>query len=154
MEIYFQPTGKFMFERPQLQPEKPQPGILSKEGEAAILKRFPQGTIETVAAIPDSSRVTVVLLEQEIGYELVVNAKGAILEISKEVEQDELPAAVLKAVQEKHVESRLLGAYEVTTAGAKPPVTYFMELETKLGVELEVTLTPSGKIILEETLGK
>jgi uncharacterized membrane protein YkoI len=88
-------------------------------------------------------------LESRDDEDLEVKAKpdGTIVEIEKEIEAKDLPAAVTAALKAKYPGSEVKEAEEVTK-GDK--VSYEVEIATADEKELEVTLDRDGKILKAE----
>lgn len=88
---------------------------------------------------------SVELEEKRMDREIWYDASGEILRMEKELMEDELPAAITKALKKDYAGFRIEDA---ELRQEKGTTTYFVELE-KGGVEKKVSFDKSGKMLEE-----
>jgi uncharacterized membrane protein YkoI len=129
--------------------EKIKPEQLPKAVADAVKARFPEGKITDAAKEEDDGKVVydVELKMNGRKYESDILADGTILEVEKEVDAKDLPAAVTKAVEAQYPKSTIKEVMEVDKVKGKEekPDHYEVTIKTSDGKEVESLLTLDGK---------
>lgn len=116
----------------------------------AIAKAYPKAEIdETVAHIKKGVTTYEAELETSDGseIELTLDASGKILTVEQEIEPEKLPAAVSASVAKAYPGAEIEDAEIITENGE---TTYEVEVSTKGGKEMDITLDASGKVLKSE----
>lgn len=119
---------------------------------AAVLKavkdKFPTGTIEEATKVEDDGvtifEITIEVAEDDITVSL--KADGTILEISQEIEVEDLPAAVTATIKAKYPESEFEDIQEITRDAL---VTFQVTIEVDEVLRVLV-LDQAGKLLEDE----
>jgi uncharacterized membrane protein YkoI len=129
--------------------EKIKPESLPKAVADAVKARFPEGKITDAAKEEDDGKVVydVELKMNGRKYESDILANGTILEVEKEIDAKDLPAAVTKAIDAQYPKSTIKEVMEVNKVKGKEekPDHYEVTLKTSDGKEVESLLTLDGK---------
>jgi uncharacterized membrane protein YkoI len=122
---------------------------LPKAVADAVKARFPEGKITDAAKEEDDGKVVydVELKMNGRKYESDILANGTILEVEKEIDAKDLPAAVIKAIDAQYPKSTIKEVMEVNKVKGKEekPDHYEVTLKTSDGKEAESLLTLDGK---------
>ena len=110
--------------------------------QKTIKRKFPKAEIENASKeVEDGNTIYEVELEiKDRSVDVSLKADGTILEIEREVSEDELPKAVRKKLAAKYPKAKI-GKVEEVTKGEDGPVTY------EVAISQEVVLTAKGKIV-------
>lgn len=126
--------------------------ILSEPARSVILKSFPGARVgdahRNKSGLP--IRFTVTLHHDGDDYEVVVSQKGKILEVSKEIDLTEAPAAVRAAVAQRYPNARINDVYHVKEYASSGLVESISLEITINNVDREVTFDLLGRFISEE----
>lgn len=116
----------------------------------SISKAYPQGKIEEALVHTKKGVKTYeaeIETKDEKEIELTLDAKGKILKVEEEIDPENLPASIAAAVAKAFPGSEIEDAEIITTDGK---TSYEVEVSTKDGKEMDITLDPKGKIIKTE----
>ena len=116
----------------------------------AIKARFPGAKLGEAnkETKKDETVYEVELKQKDQEYEVSITPEGKIIQVEREIDIQELPQAVVRAINKKYPRAELKEAEEVTK-GDKI-TSYEVEFVTSDKKELELNVDPSGKIIEEE----
>jgi hypothetical protein len=121
---------------------------LPKKVVAAIKKQY--GDAKMVSATKgkeDGETYYSVILEQKDDtLEVTLTPAGEIIEVAREIDEEDLPEAVAAAVKKKYPKATIREAAEVTEVTEKDRKVYHVELETADSKAVELTVSPKGKI--------
>ncbi|MHC5541014.1 PepSY domain-containing protein [Singulisphaera rosea] len=130
---------------------------LPKAVTDAVHAKFPKAKLtEASKEKEDGKTVYEVGLEDNgVKIDVAVSAKGKILEIEKTIAKDSLPPAVLAAIQAKYPKAQVKSAEEIAEfeegeEGEGPETFYEVDLSIAGKPNVEVKLTPKGKIVEDE----
>jgi uncharacterized membrane protein YkoI len=134
--------------------EKVEPGKLPEKVQAAIKARFPGAEITSAEKEKEGDKIVydIELKHKGRKYEMDIEENGTVIEIEKEVDLKDVPAAVLKAIEAKYPKSKVKEVMEVNKVNGKEekPEHYEVTLETADGKALEVIVSLDGKTVKEE----
>lgn len=119
---------------------------------AAVREHFPKVTFDSVSTYTDGKvlHYEVFFTHNKESYEVTVTEKGKVIEIAREIAFKDLPKAVAAAVTKKFPKGKVTEVAELTEPGVKGK-HYHVELTTAAGKEHELTYTPDGKLVHEES---
>lgn len=120
---------------------------------AAVHKLFPKVTFDSVSTYTDEKKVLhyeVFFKHNKGEYEVTVTEKGKVIEVAREIEFKDLPKAVAAAVKAKYPKATIGEVSELTEPDVKGK-HYHVELTTAGGKDVELTYTPDGKLVHEES---
>jgi uncharacterized membrane protein YkoI len=135
-----------------------------KEEEKLTLDKLPPKVQEVIKARFPGAEFTSITKETEGGKvvydiemkfkgkkaEMDIREDGSIVNIEKEIEAKDLPAAVTKALEEKYPKSKFLEVMAIYTEGKEDKLEgYEVTLETAEKKKIEVEVSPDGKTIKE-----
>jgi uncharacterized membrane protein YkoI len=116
----------------------------------AFKAKFPEGKL-TGASIEteDGKKIyELTFTNKDHKYEMELEPNGTIIAIDKIIDAKELPAAVLRTLEEKYPKAKYNMIEEVTK---KDKIEYYeVDLTTADKTHIEVLVDPSGKITKEE----
>jgi uncharacterized membrane protein YkoI len=123
---------------------------LPKAVVKAAKKAFPEAQIVGAAKeTEDGETIYEVMMKLDgKSIDLAIDDEGEIEEIEKEIEVEDLPRAVIKAVRKKFPGSEIEKVEEVSDEDDK--VVYELAIETKGGKTIEVVMSPNGKFLDDE----
>jgi hypothetical protein len=143
---------------------------LRGDEEKVDLDRVPKPVLEAVKARFKNARVTSASKEKEDGkvvYEITVKERdrnidvtvtpeGEIVLLEKEIAAEDLPKAVAKTLEEKYPKAAYKIVEEVIKVQKKEEKLAYYEvlLVTAEKKQLEVQVSPEGKVIKEEKKGE
>ncbi|MCI0682243.1 MAG: PepSY-like domain-containing protein [Gemmataceae bacterium] len=86
-------------------------------------------------------------------WEADIKEDGSIMNYEKEVAVKDLPAAVVKTVEQKYPKAKLKEIMEITEMKGKQAKLegYEIVLQTAANKEVEITVAPDGKILEEDS---
>jgi uncharacterized membrane protein YkoI len=157
LEIVLDPSGKILEEKDDDEDEEKE----EADEEEIPLDKLPKPVLDAVKAKYPGAELKgaskeekegktiyeVSLKHKESSYDVSLTAEGKIIEVEKTIAAKDLPAAVAKAIEQKHPKSTVKKAEEITADGK---VKYEAVIVTADKKTLEVVLDPSGKILEEE----
>ncbi|GAC1464053.1 MAG: hypothetical protein NVSMB9_02290 [Isosphaeraceae bacterium] len=118
---------------------------LPKPVQDAFKAKYPNAKINAAIKVEAEGKTAYEIESTSggLGIDAVLNAEGKFLECEEEIKVDSLPAAVLKAVKDKHPGEKIEKAEEVTM-GEK--VFYEVVVKTADGKVVEVAVEKDGTI--------
>lgn len=120
-----------------------------------VKKRFPKGDLKGAVKEKDDAGKTVyevTLKDKELNVDVTLTPEGAIVSIEKEIKMKDVPKVVADALEAKHPKAKVKIAEEVfkVTGGKEKLEGYEFLLTTTAKKEVEVVISPEGKITKEE----
>ncbi|WZO98073.1 PepSY-like domain-containing protein [Isosphaeraceae bacterium EP7] len=115
----------------------------------SLKKAFPKAEIVEAEKETEDGKVSyeVELKDGEKSVEVALKADGTILEVETEVAAKDLPKAVTAALLAKYPGSTIEKAEQVVTfEGGEEKKAYEVELTTAAKKEVEVRVSPEGKV--------
>jgi hypothetical protein len=110
--------------------------------------------LELVSAVKDTEDsetvFSVVLKFKDHEYEVLITAKGEILETAKTLAAKDLPEAVAQALQVKYPNAKLKEAFEVRDPTQQPAETFHITLDTAQQKTVQVIVGAGGEILDED----
>ena len=122
------------------------PSVVAK----AARKAFPTAKVVGASKETDDGETTyeVMMTLDGKSIDLTIDDDGEIEGIEKEIEVEDLPRAVIKAARKAFPDRKIVKVEEVTDEDEA--VVYELTFEAKGGKTLEVTMSPSGKVVDDE----
>lgn len=124
---------------------------LPKAVARAAKKAFPEARVVAAAREKNDEGETVFEVELKLdgkSVDLTIDEEGEIEAIEKEIEPEDLPRAVLKAVKTKFPRAKITRVEEVTDEDDK--VVYELAFSPEGKKSFEVVMAPNGKIVGSE----
>jgi uncharacterized protein (TIGR03067 family) len=126
---------------------------LPKSVAKALKEKFPDATYDGIEEAIQNDKVefySVALTYKDQEFEVECAADGAFRSISKEIEAEDLPEKVSKALEAKYPKATYDSIGEVSK---DDKVAYYtVELTTSADKEVELMIDPSGKFVEEEKI--
>jgi hypothetical protein len=119
----------------------------------AIEGRFPGAKVSTTERETENGKVNfeVNLTHRDRKYELHIQQDGTITAIEKEINLNDVPDAVLKAVKEAYPDATIQGAMEVNKVKDKKETPDHYLIAVKIGdKEKEIAVSLDGKPVKSE----
>ena len=91
----------------------------------------------------------IAFLQKMTNYEAIFDEQGTLTEVSHEITFQELPRAVAAACHMNYPKSKIGEVYVVSKPGIAGK-TFWVEIQTAKGKELEVIIAPSGNVLSVE----
>lgn len=117
----------------------------------ALKARFPEAEIQKWAREKEGDILVydIEFKQQDRKFEADIKEDGTIHNWEKEIAAEDLPEAVMKAVETKYPESTIQEIMEITavTEGKEALEAYEVVLETADNKEVEVAVAPDGEIL-------
>ena len=112
----------------------------------AFKAKFPDATIKAAIKETEKDKVTYEIEStlKGLSVDAVLTPAGEFVAIEREMQVDDLPAAVTKAVAAKYPKSKIEKAEEVTKGDL---VTIEVVVKTAEGKSVEVEVTKDGKVL-------
>lgn len=122
---------------------------LPKPVTAAVKAKFPDAELKSAEKEEADGKTIyeVSLKSKGSDYDVSLTPEGTIIEIEKVIAAKDLPAAVVKGLDQKYPKATIKLAEEITKDGK---MNYEVVIETADKKKLEVVLDPAGKILKEE----
>ncbi|OWK35065.1 hypothetical protein FRUB_09907 [Fimbriiglobus ruber] len=117
-----------------------------------VRNEFPGGKPSAAYRVTEADgtvHYTVTLTVKKTDYEITVSPDGVVLEMAKEIEFKNLPAAAKRLFAEKYPKSKVKEVAELTEPGVSGK-KYHIEFEMNDGTPMEVVFDADGKLISEE----
>ncbi len=129
--------------------EKIDVGDLPKAVTKAVKEKFPEAKIKGASKEVEDGKTffEVELSVDGKSVDVVLEPDGDIEAIEKEIEVEDLPKAVIKAIAAKFSKAKIEKVEEIT--GDDDKVVYELAIAVK-GKTIEVVFSPNGKIIEDE----
>jgi hypothetical protein len=127
---------------------------LPKAVVKAAKKAFPEAQIVGAAKESEDGETIYEVMMKLDGksIDLAIDDEGEIEEVEREIEFEDLPRAVIKAVRKKFPQGEIEKVEEVSDEDDM--VVYELAIETKGGKTVEVVYSPNGKILESDDEGE
>jgi uncharacterized membrane protein YkoI len=120
----------------------------------AVQKRFPGAEITSAEKETEDGKVVYDIELKHNGrkYEMDIKEDGTVIEIEKEVDLKDVPAAVTRAVGAKYPNSTIKEVMEVNKVNGtvETPIHYEITIETAEKKKMEVIVSLDGKSVKAE----
>ncbi len=134
--------------------EKFKPEDLPKAVAATIKARFPDGEIKSAEKEIENQKTVfdIELLQKGLHYEMDVEADGTLLEVEKEVVQEDWPQPLPAAIAAKYPSAKIKVVMQVfkVTGKEEQPQKYEATLAKADGKDFEVIVSLDGQTISTE----
>lgn len=123
---------------------------LPESVRVAIEKAYPQSTIDEAIVHNKKGKISYeaeIETKDDKELEVTLDTTGKILCVEEEIEPEKLPASISAAVAKAFPDAEIEDAEILTSEGK---TSYEVEVSTKNGGEMDITLDASGKIIKTE----
>jgi hypothetical protein len=120
---------------------------------AAVRAKFPEGKLMGAAKEEEDRKMTyeVTLSDSGAKIDVAVSAKWKILEVEKTIDAKELPEAVAATIRTKYPTAKVSKAEQtIKYEEAEEETTYEVVLSTAGKKDVEVELSPKGKVLDDE----
>ena len=126
---------------------------LPKAVQSTLTTKYPNGTLIKATKEEEKGRaiyeVTVEVEKKKL--EVVLSAKGKLLEVEQAIDAGHLPKAVASAIKDRYPKAQIKKIEQVTKFEEDEEEKFFeVVLSSKDKLNLEVKISPVGKILEEE----